>query len=219
MHFEPAHAALPQFRFLLPLLGFLLEPPSLASPTPIRWFQAACWSRHKPRGSHFALQHAQHDIAWSTWTAAAGDPPWKESLPGDRDGERACQLSARSAGVHHVESRVPNLALSTHHSDTAPEQQSMGAKVPIFQATIPWRHLSPPLAPSPYPFPPSCVPVLQILVDTYLRNSGWKGYQSAVMPSDDVTARSATTCECVRWSPCTPAPQHSAAPGWSARLT
>ena len=32
----------------------------------------------------------------------------------------------------------------------------------------------------------------------------WAGraHQSAVMPSDDVTARSATTCECVRWSPC-----------------
>jgi hypothetical protein len=48
-------------------------------------------------------------------------------------------------------------------------------------------------------------PVLQILVDTWRKKSGWKGYQSAVMPSEEVTARSATTCECVRWSPWTPA--------------
>lgn len=45
---------------------------------------------------------------------------------------------------------------------------------------------------------------LQILVDTWRKKAGSKGYQSAVMPSPDVTARKATTCECVRWSPWTP---------------
>lgn len=40
--------------------------------------------------------------------------------------------------------------------------------------------------------------LLQMRVDTTLRNSGLKGYQSAVMPSVLVTALRATTCECVR---------------------
>jgi len=36
------------------------------------------------------------------------------------------------------------------------------------------------------------------------KKSGLKGYQSAVMPSEEVTALRATTLLCVRWSPCTP---------------
>ena len=40
--------------------------------------------------------------------------------------------------------------------------------------------------------------------DAARKNSGVKGYQSAVMPSALVTARSPTTWLCVRWSPCTP---------------
>jgi hypothetical protein len=44
--------------------------------------------------------------------------------------------------------------------------------------------------------------LLQMRLDTSRRNAGVKLYQSAVMPSPDVTARSATTWLCVRWSPC-----------------
>jgi hypothetical protein len=43
--------------------------------------------------------------------------------------------------------------------------------------------------------------VLQIFVETCCKNAGSNGYQSAVIPSEDVTARRATTCECVLWSP------------------
>ena len=39
---------------------------------------------------------------------------------------------------------------------------------------------------------------LQILVDTVLRKSGRNGYQSAVIPSEEVTALRATTLLCVR---------------------
>ena len=73
------------------------------------------------------------------------------------------------------------------------------------------------------PTRPTHPPVLQIRVDTKRMKSGSKGYQSAVMPSLEVTARSATTCECVRWSPCTPAEGgggagRGGAGGGSARL-
>lgn len=47
--------------------------------------------------------------------------------------------------------------------------------------------------------------VLQMRVETACRKAGSNGNQSAVMPSDDVTARKATTLLCVLWSPCTPA--------------
>ena len=50
--------------------------------------------------------------------------------------------------------------------------------------------------------------VLQMRVDTARRKAGSNGYQSAVMPSAEQTARSATTWLCVRWSPCTPTDLH-----------
>lgn len=46
--------------------------------------------------------------------------------------------------------------------------------------------------------------VLQMRVETALRKAGSKGYQSAVMPSELVTALKATTWLWVLWSPCTP---------------
>lgn len=46
--------------------------------------------------------------------------------------------------------------------------------------------------------------VLQIFADTCLRKAASKEYQSAVIPSAEVTARRATTWLCVLWSPCTP---------------
>lgn len=45
---------------------------------------------------------------------------------------------------------------------------------------------------------------LQILVETARKKAGSKGYQSAVIPSELVTALNATTWLCVLWSPCTP---------------
>jgi hypothetical protein len=45
---------------------------------------------------------------------------------------------------------------------------------------------------------------LQILLEILARNSCGNGNQSAVIPSAEVIARSATTWLCVRWSPCTP---------------
>ena len=39
--------------------------------------------------------------------------------------------------------------------------------------------------------------VLHIFVETYCKNSGVKGYQSAVIPSDEFTALNATTWEWV----------------------
>ena len=46
--------------------------------------------------------------------------------------------------------------------------------------------------------------LLQIAVLTCARNFASNGYTSAVIPSEEHTARRQTTRECVRWSPCTP---------------